>query len=247
MTKTRLTLPYLLTVANLLCGFLSIAYGLHGKLIEASWLIMVAGLMDGLDGKIARFAGSSTRFGVEFDSMADLISFGMAPGIVMHIGFLHVIGGWGWMLTFLYIASGAFRLARFNYQFNGTREDSFRGMPITMAGMTVAALLIFSDEIKASMGPSTFPAVLTILLSVLMVSTLRYEGLPSFHLANRREKIKALVLLFCTAMIAVRPPLMLFPCMTGYVVLGPIQWILSMAERRETERFNRNHHSARHK
>jgi len=233
-------IPHAITVANLFCGFLAIAYGLNGYLVTASWLIIVAALMDGLDGKIARLTGSSTRFGVEFDSMADLVSFGIAPAVLLYKHAFWTMGWWGYLLVFLYIFAGAFRLARFNYQFKGVRQDIFQGLPITMAGMTVASFIVF----VASIGSDTISAALLIMTTVfmtgLMLSTLRYEGLPRFSLETRKDKTKIVILLCCVVAIAVEPALVLFPLMVGYLFLGPVEWII------ETVRFQIHLRSAVH-
>lgn len=234
MKNTRWALPYFFTVANLLCGFLAIAYGLNEKLIAASWLIVLAGLMDGLDGKVARFTGSSTRFGVEFDSMADIVSFGIAPAVLLYRFTFHLMEMWGWILIFVYVATGAYRLARFNYQFKGTREDYFTGMPITMAGMTVASFIIFFSSFSGGRENTPVASGITLALSVLMISVIRYEGLPRFSLATRKDKAKVIVLLLSAGAIAIKPSLALFPLMIGYLMLGPIEWALHLAWSKKT-------------
>lgn len=225
MRKTGWAVPYAFTVANLFCGFLAIAYGLNEKCIAASWLIIVAALMDGLDGKIARFTGASTRFGVEFDSMADLVSFGIAPTVLLYKHTFWHVGLWGWCLVFLYVFAGAFRLARFNYQYKGIRKDFFHGLPITMAGMTIAAFIIFFASFKSDTIITILLITTTVLLSILMLSTLRYEGLPRFSLETRKDKIKIGVLLCSVVAIAIKPSLVLFPLMVTYLLLGPIEWV----------------------
>ena len=228
MTKPKWTLPYFITIANLFCGFIAVAYGLSDKFVAASWLIIGAGFLDGLDGKIARFTGSSTRFGVEFDSMADLISFGVAPAVLLFTSQFHRLGFLGWILVFIYIAAGAFRLARFNFQFKGIRENFFKGMPITMAGMTVAAFTIFVNSYQTTLGNTVTTSCLTLLLSALMVSTIRYEGLPGFTLETRREKAKAITLSLSAVLIAIKPTFAFFPLMIGYLFLGLFEWAFSV-------------------
>ncbi len=245
MNNTRWAIPYFFTLANLFCGMLSIAYGFNERLVAASWLIIVAGLMDGLDGKIARFTGASTRFGVEFDSMADLVSFAIAPSVLLYQSILARPGHWEWVLIFIYVASGAFRLARFNYHFQGIRKDYFRGMPITMSGMTLAASIIFFDHLDV--GPTSILLLsgLTFILAPCMMSLLRYEGLPSFHLETHKDKMKALVLFWCVVLMVLNPALLLFPLMAGYLLLGPVQWILSLLTKENMSEYNGNAHSSR--
>ena len=232
MKKTRWAIPYFLTVSNLFCGLLAVVYGLNEAFVAAAWLIIVAGFLDGLDGKIARFAGSSSRFGVEFDSMADLVSFGVAPAVLLYKYQFHLLEFWGWVLVFTYTAAGAFRLARFNLHYTGVREDSFKGMPITMAGMTVAALVIFCTLPFVRMESQVLTAGLVLLLSALMVSTIRYEGLPRFTLETRKDKAKAIILFVSAIAIAVRPSLVFFPLMAGYLLLGILEWAFCAVWRR---------------
>ncbi|MFQ6091810.1 MAG: CDP-diacylglycerol--serine O-phosphatidyltransferase [bacterium] len=242
MKRTGWALPYFFTVANLFCGFLAVVYCLHEEFVAASWLIIVAGFLDGLDGKIARFTGSSTRFGLEFDSMADLVSFGVGPAVLLYKYQFHLLEFRGWVLVFIYIAAGAFRLARFNFQFKGIRENTFKGMPITMAGMTVAALIIFYSDHQGWVGNSMMTAALTLLLSVLMISTIRYEGLPGFALETRKDKAKAIILFFSAVAIAIKPSSVFFPLMGGYLLLGLFEWIFTLVWRRASMVIDSDRH-----
>ncbi|UCE18087.1 MAG: CDP-diacylglycerol--serine O-phosphatidyltransferase [Gemmatimonadota bacterium] len=231
MKKTGWALPYFFTVSNLFCGFLAVAYSLNEQYVAASWLIIAAGFLDGLDGKIARFTGSSTRFGVEFDSMADLISFGVAPAVLLYKYQFYRLEFLGWILMFFYIAAGAFRLARFNLHFKGVREGYFRGIPITMAGMTIAALIIFTSNGITIVGTIGTTTVLTLLLSILMISTIRYEGLPGFALTTRKEKAKVLILTLSAVVIVINPTFTFFPLMVCYILCGIFEWSFSIVKR----------------
>jgi len=227
MSKPGWAISYAFTLMNLFCGLMAIIYGLNDQLIAASWLIIVAGLMDGLDGKIARFTGSSTQFGVEFDSMADLISFGIAPPVLLYKFNLWHTGWWGWLLIFAYTCTGAYRLARFNYHYKGVRKDFFRGLPITMAGMTIASLIIFFTAFPTGAIDTHLLGIVILLLSGLMASTLHYEGLPRFSMATRKDTIKIIVLFCCGVAIAFQPDILLFPLMLGYMFLGIMKWLIS--------------------
>ncbi|MCX5894523.1 MAG: phosphatidylcholine/phosphatidylserine synthase, partial [Proteobacteria bacterium] len=109
-------LPSFLTSLSLLAGFYSIIATLNGDFIKAAWAILVSGIFDGLDGRVARITHSTTRFGVEYDSLSDLVAFGVAPGVLVYWWALKPLGRWGWLAAFLYVACGAIRLARFNVQ-----------------------------------------------------------------------------------------------------------------------------------
>jgi len=225
MKKAGWVIPHAFTVMNLFCGFMAIVYSLNEQIIAASWLIMVAALLDGLDGKIARFTGSSSQFGVEFDSMADLLSFGIAPSVLLYRFGLWHMGWWGWLLVFFYTFSGAYRLARFNYHYNGIRKDFFRGLPITMAGMTIASFVIFFTALPAGTAETSLFIIVPVLLSVLMLSTLHYEGLPRFSLESKKDQTKIVILFSCVIVIAIKPAFSLFPLMLGYLFLGNMKWL----------------------
>ena len=240
MKKSNWALPYFFTIANLFCGFLAVAYALNERYIAASWLIIAAGLFDGLDGKIARLTGSSTRFGVEFDSMADLISFGAAPAVLLYKYQFYRLGFMGWILVFLYIAAGAYRLARFNLHFKGIREGFFRGIPITMTGMTVAAFIIFTRNSLSPIESLSVTTILTLTLSILMISTIRYEGLPGFALGTRKDKVKVIVLLLSAVIIVVKPTVTFFPLMICYLFSGIFEWSFSMVKRKVMPHLNRH-------
>ncbi|MCJ7498292.1 MAG: CDP-diacylglycerol--serine O-phosphatidyltransferase [candidate division Zixibacteria bacterium] len=129
--------PGVFTVGNMLCGFISILQSFEGEAIHAAWLIILAGFFDALDGKIARISRSASRFGIELDSFADFVSFGIAPAVIFYSFRLYVLGTWGWLLGFLFIICGAFRLARFNIEARLEEKPYFTGLPIPVAAITL--------------------------------------------------------------------------------------------------------------
>ena len=134
-------LPNIFTTLNLFCGFYSIIASTSGKFLAAAVAIIIAGVFDWLDGKIARATNTTSRFGVEYDSLADLVSFGMAPGIMMYLWALQPLGRIGWLAAFLFAACGALRLARFNTQFGSISSKHFIGLPIpAAAGMNAVGV-----------------------------------------------------------------------------------------------------------
>ena len=128
-------------------GFFSILAALKGNYVHAAWAILIADIFDGLDGWVARLTHSTTRFGIELDSLSDLIAFGVAPAVMLYKWALMPFGRVGWAAAFLFVACGALRLARYNVQMGSTESKAFTGMPIPGAATIVATLVIFYHEI----------------------------------------------------------------------------------------------------
>ena len=155
-------LPNLFTSASLFAGFYSIMATLNGDFERAAWAIIVSGICDAADGRIARLTATTSKFGVEYDSLADLISFGLAPGLLVYEWALRPYGQWGWSVAFLYVVCGALRLARYNVQIDNVEAISFKGLPIpASAGMIVTTVLMFHKFEKT--GPVEHPAILLVI------------------------------------------------------------------------------------
>jgi CDP-diacylglycerol--serine O-phosphatidyltransferase len=213
--------PGVFTVGNMFCGFVSILYSFDGEPVYAAWMIVLAAFFDALDGKVARFAGSTSRFGVELDSFADLLSFGIAPAVLFYNLNIYPLGKWGWILGFVFVMCGAFRLARFNLQQSKLEEKlPYMGLPIPTAAITLVSYTLFCNEIW---GALRFPkALITMIIafSGLMVSGIEYETLPKFSFSDRKSKIKLMyVFVFLIALI-VNPRVALFPFGLLYVLSG---------------------------
>ncbi|HDD43322.1 MAG TPA: CDP-diacylglycerol--serine O-phosphatidyltransferase, partial [Candidatus Desulfofervidus auxilii] len=175
--KSVYILPNLLTTASLFAGFYAIIAAINGDWKRAVMAIMVAAFLDGLDGRMARITGTVTHFGVEYDSLADLISFGVAPVILCFTYALNLLGRWGWLAAFLYLACGALRLARFNAQVKSTQLRYFVGLPIPAAACILALSIMNAEEWYVSKEFMSVPLLtLTYLLSFLMVSTFHYRS-----------------------------------------------------------------------
>jgi len=175
--------PSAFTLGNLLSGFFSLVYASQGNLDFAAWLIVVAGLFDLLDGMVARIAGSTSAFGVELDSLCDVVSFGAAPSFLIYQFGLNQMGLFGVLIASLPVLCGAVRLARFNtYADVGEKRDYFVGLPIpAQAGMIVAFVLTFEDDTwftALERGRLSILIPLTVLLALLMVSPIRFLALP---------------------------------------------------------------------
>jgi CDP-diacylglycerol--serine O-phosphatidyltransferase len=212
--------PGVFTVGNMLCGFLSILQSFEGEAVSACWLVILAGFFDALDGKLARFSRSSSRFGIELDSLADLVSFGIAPAVIFYSFKLYMLGTWGWILGFLFIICGAFRLARFNLEVRQEDKLYFTGLPIPAAGVTLSGYTLFSYQLW---GELLYPEVLVTMIigfSALMVSEIEYDTLPRFSLNSKKNIIKLVCILGALVAVLIKPRLVIFPLGMIYVLFG---------------------------
>lgn len=215
-------LPNLMTTANLFCGFYAVILAIKGQMAFAAWTIVAAAVFDLLDGRLARLTRATSKFGAEYDSLCDLVSFGMAPAIMMYLWALQPFGRIGWLACFLYCACGALRLARFNVQANIVEKNYFQGLPIPMAaGIVASAVLAFQElEWDATGHPGLLGIV--ILLAIVMVSTFRYRSFKDLDLKERMPFRYLVMGLAAIAVIAWRPEVMLFVVFLGYAVLGAV-------------------------
>lgn len=216
-------LPNLFTSASLFAGFFAIIASIQGRYETAAVAILVSCLFDALDGKIARFTNSTSHFGVEYDSLSDLVAFGVAPGILAFQWALEPFGRLGWLACFMYLICGALRLARFNVQKNSTEASYFRGLPIPAAASMIASVILFSTTLEGFAGQRhTLLIILIYVLSFLMVSTLSYPSFKELDL-RRQKPFNALVaVILVLTVVAYRPKVMVFVVMSIYVLLGPI-------------------------
>ncbi len=182
MKITRAVVPSLFTILNAFCGFLSIVQTSQGNIHLAGWFILLAAIFDSLDGVMARITKSCSQFGVELDSLSDVVSFGVAPSFMVYAAYLHTLGTIGVLIAAMPLAMGAIRLARFNVQLVGFDKDYFNGLPIPMQAITLCAFLLEYYVDGVGMTPVNANALiyLVIVLSLLMVSRIKYDTLPKF-------------------------------------------------------------------
>lgn len=216
-------LPNFFTSLNLFCGFYAVIAAINGKFVAAAVSIMVAGVFDNLDGKIARATHTTSAFGVEYDSLADLISFGLAPGLMIYLWILQPLGRIGWLAAFLFVACGALRLARFNTQVGKVSSDHFVGLPIpAAAGMCAVTVLICHKlGIEAKINPFVV-LVMIYALSFLMVSSIRYHSFKKPELFKRMNFNILVASILILIFIAAQPSIALFLGGVVYVLSGPV-------------------------
>ncbi len=233
--------PNLLTAGNLFAGFFAIVSAMNLRFERAAVAIIIAAFMDGLDGKIARMTGTSSRFGVEFDSLADLVSFGVAPALLVYIWELKAFPRVGWVAAFLFVACGALRLARFNVQVGTTEKRWFTGLPIPMAGGTLAVTVLFFQHRQAG-GRETSGVLfvlLTYLLSFLMVSTVRYRSFKELETRPHRAFYLLVSAVIVISLVAIHPQFSLFALAVLYLLSGPIEPVVRFVAHRAPGRAPR--------
>ncbi|MEW6428739.1 MAG: CDP-diacylglycerol--serine O-phosphatidyltransferase [Thermodesulfobacteriota bacterium] len=218
-------LPNFITTLGLLSGFYAIIAAINGLYWNSSAAILLAGVFDGIDGRLARLTGTESKFGKEYDSLCDLISFGLAPAILAYELCLRGYGRFGWLAAFLYVATTALRLARFNCQ-SGSSSRSFIGLPCPAAAATIAASVLFFRFIDFSgRGKDLTLLLLVYALSYLMVSTFPYPSFKKFeHSGFRRfQQLVGMVLLI--VVIAAEPQVTLFLAGGTYLLSGPFLYL----------------------
>jgi CDP-diacylglycerol--serine O-phosphatidyltransferase len=240
-------LPNLLTTACLCSGFYAIIAALQGKYAIAAIAIFVAFIFDGVDGRVARLTRTTSRFGVEYDSLADIVAFGVAPAILAFSWALEPWGRLGWLAAFLYVACGALRLARFNVQVDTAEPRVFRGLPIPMAASVIASTYLLYRHLGVEPETRHISLLLmTYALALLMVSRIPY---PSFKKVDifRRKPFSTLVVLVVTLVVVLtKPEIMLFGLSVVYLILGPANAARGWhAKRIETVRQKKTHPVAR--
>ena len=214
-------LPSLLTTGNLFCGFLALVLVTDSRFTEAAVAIFVAMVLDALDGKVARLTKTTSQFGVEFDSLADVVSFGVAPAFMLYALVLQSLGRAAWLGAFLFAICGALRLARFNVYSGVTDRRYFVGLPIPAAAGIVAAvvLLLGGDEIPRWVGAAV--AAGTYVVAILMVTTFRYYSFKEIDFARRRPAGVLVLVVLGVLIVATHPQWFLFLLFSAYVLSGP--------------------------
>lgn len=225
-------LPNLMTTGNLFCGFFAIIQAIKMQFSYAAYAIVAASIFDLLDGRLARLTRSTSKFGAEYDSLSDLVSFCVAPAILLFMWTLYPYGRLGWLAAFLFVACGALRLARFNVQANVIEKAYFQGLPTPMAAGIVASAVMAVRDLEIDPLENPFLLGMTFLLAFVMVSTFRYRSFKDLDLKERlpfRYLIIGVSILF---LVAIRPEVNLFVLFMSYAVLGALFGILRMGKRR---------------
>ncbi|RAR58238.1 MULTISPECIES: CDP-diacylglycerol--serine O-phosphatidyltransferase [Halomonadaceae] len=220
-------LPNLFTTSALFSGFFAVVAGINGDFSAAAIAIFIAMVLDGLDGRVARMTNTQSAFGAEYDSLADMISFGMAPALVAFTWILQDIGKIGWVVAFLYVACAALRLARFNVQIGSTDKKWFIGLPSPSAAALVAASVWTFHSFDAN--AFVFKLLMLVVVAaagVLMVSNIRYYSFKDVDLKGPVPFVMLLAIVLGFVVISVEPSVMLLLLFAAYVASGPVLAVL---------------------
>ncbi|MEZ5541687.1 MAG: CDP-diacylglycerol--serine O-phosphatidyltransferase [Pseudomonadota bacterium] len=235
-------LPNMITTAGLFAGFYAIVAAMNNRFEPAAVAIFVAMIMDGIDGRVARLTNTQSEFGVQYDSLSDMVCFGLAPALVMYEWSLHFMKsvGWaklGWLAAFIYTASAALRLARFNAQVSTAEKKYFRGLPSPSAAGVQAGLVWAATDLGIDGRDLVYPVfVLTIATGMLMVSNIRYFSFKEFNLKNRVPVVALLLVVLIYAFASIDPPKVLFAGFLIYAISGIVYTLIGIRNRRRARR-----------
>ncbi len=243
MKKGIYLLPNLLTLTSMFLGFYSIVASLNADYGRAAWAIMAASIFDVLDGWVARLTHTTTRFGIQIDSLSDVISFGVAPGLLVYTWTLQSFGKIGWLGAFFLVACAALRLARFNVQMSAEEKKHFTGLPTPASALVIATTVLAYDDIVSileSLGLNRLADLftmdywvlaLTFLLAGLMVSKVTYHSLKEANLTERRPFGLLVIVVAFLAVVAYHPSLVLFLVSITYLAAGIGEALLGLVKR----------------
>jgi len=238
MKDIRGILPGMFTVGNLACGFGSIIVSCHTavasteslsrNIFEAVWLIILAAFFDFLDGLVARLSRTYSKFGVELDSLTDIVSFGVAPAVLVVSYSLISHGNWAWILAFVYLMAGTYRLARFNVSASLEKKTNFMGLPVPSAAIVIVSYILFSHELWGEIRMEKFFIILILVTSALMVSTVEFEAMPKFDFSKIRNRIKMLFIVMGAIAVMINASLVIFPLVTIYILYGVARLLVTL-------------------
>ena len=228
-------LPNLFTTAGLFAGFYAIVAATKNHFDAAAIAIYVAMIMDSLDGRIARLTNTQSDFGKEYDSLSDMVAFGLAPALVMYEWALLGLGKLGWLAAFIYTAGAALRLARFNVQHAVVNKRYFQGLASPAAAGVLGGMVWVGDDygLRESVGIVVLVAIMTVAVALLMVSNIRYRSFKDLDLRNRVPFVSVLLLVLTFAFVSIDPPQVLFAMFFGYVVSGPVNSLVFWRKRKQ--------------
>ncbi|RTE64256.1 CDP-diacylglycerol--serine O-phosphatidyltransferase [Amphritea opalescens] len=220
-------LPNLFTTGALFSGFYAIVAGMNGAFDNAAIAIFVSMVLDGLDGRVARLTNTQSTFGAEYDSLADMVSFGVAPALVTFSWALSDAGKFGWFCAFIYVAGAALRLARFNTQIGSVDKRYFIGLPSPAAAASIAGLVWACVEFDIDFSGFIYPiAIYVALMGVLMVSNVLYYSFKDIDPKGKIPFMILLVIVLTIGVISISPPIFLWLLLLGYSLSGPVLWLL---------------------
>lgn len=226
-------LPNLFTTAALFAGFYAVLASMNGQFEKAAIAIFLAMILDGLDGRVARMTNTQTAFGAEYDSLSDMVAFGLAPALVMYQWALHDLGKFGWMAAFIYTAGAALRLARFNSQLDTADKRFFTGLPSPSAAAVLAGAVWLAVDQGLHPEAWSWPvAILTAMAGLLMVSNILYHSFKQVDFKGKVPFFAVVIVMLVFAVILAKPPLVLFAIFFVYTLAGPVLSLQRLMRRR---------------
>ena len=216
-------LPNLFTAASIFSGVFSMISAVNGEFTQAAWLILLSLILDGLDGRVARLTNTCSRFGIEFDSLADIVAFGVAPALLMYLFIGHEFGRFGVVTSALFVIFGAVRLARFNVMTTQTEPSVFIGVPIPTAAVFVSLLVLLFQKYGVKSDYGVIIMILSILVSFLMVSNIRYPSFKKVNFSPKHMLKLFVVILFVSLSLFMYPIEGITLIFTLYILYGLIR------------------------
>ena len=217
-------LPNLFTTAALFSGFFAIVSGMSGNFAQAAMAIFAAQILDGFDGRVARMTNTTSAFGVQYDSLSDLVSFGLAPALVVFSWALEPLGKFGWGAAFVFCACAALRLARFNTQVDVVDKKYFVGLASPPAAAILAATVWCFHDVEVTHSISVVMSIITVLAGLLMVSNIRYTSFKELNLRRRVPFVVFFAGVLVIALVVVDPAHTLLVMAVTYCLSGPVMW-----------------------
>ena len=226
-------LPNLFTTANLFAGFYAVVAAMHGRFEAAAVAIFIAMVLDGIDGRLARLTNTQSDFGAEYDSMVDMVSFGLVPALVMYQWALSSLGKIGWLGAFIFTAGAALRLARFNTQLMQPDKRYFQGLPSPSAAGLIAGLVWLGVDLEvAGKSIDWLSLFVTLLAGGLMVSNVRFRSFKDLDLKDRIPFVAVFVIVLVYVFISINPPVVLFSGFAVYALSGPVLTLYELRKKK---------------
>ncbi len=230
-------LPNLMTTAALFAGFYAVIAGMNGNFEMGAIAIFVAMVFDALDGSVARMTNSCSDFGAEYDSLSDMVSFGLAPALLMYQWVLQDFGKLGWLVAFVFTVGAALRLARFNTQVGIADKRYFQGLPSPAAAAVLAGFVWLVESHEIQTGAEPFIAlVLTLVAGLMMVSNLRFSSFKELDLKGKVPFITLFVFVLVTVVVLLSPAIILFLLLFTYMVSGPVMTLIQLQKTKKMRR-----------
>lgn len=230
-------LPNLMTTTALFAGFYAVIAGMNGQYELGAIAIFVAMVFDGLDGRIARMTNSCSAFGAEYDSLADMISFGLAPALLMYQWGLNDFGKLGWIIAFIYTVAAALRLARFNTQVDTADKRYFQGLPSPVAAALLASFVWMIETNNIETGFESYLSLfLTLVVGLMMVSNIRFESFKEFSLKNKVPFVTLLLIVLIFSVVALKPAIILFFIILAYIIYGVVMTLVLLQKTRASRK-----------